>query len=213
MESTSVRRLVRRCALDSDERGWEELVHRYGRRLEHRVRRTLVRSGRRPRPEDVEELVQEVYFRLLAGRARRLRRFRGTSDGELLAFLGRVVRSVVLDHLRAAGAAKRTAERRPLRPSLRHPSTMEPADCGLSAEQRLLLREHRAALLARVQKLAGGRRRERNLEILRLALVDGWSSREISRLLAGRLTPSGVDSVVHRARRLLAEEGITVPAR
>ena len=55
---------------------WEELIGRFGTGLKARVGSVLRRCGVRPRNEHVEEIVQEVYCRLLAGGSRRLRRCR-----------------------------------------------------------------------------------------------------------------------------------------
>jgi hypothetical protein len=51
------------------------------------------------------------------------------------------------------------------------------------------------------------------VRILRLALFDGWTSREIARHLGGRLTATCVDSRLHRVRRLLAGLGLELPRR
>src|ERR1700676_5290247 len=86
---------------------WEELIGRFGAGLKARVGSVLRRCGVRPRDEHVEEIVQEVYCRLLAGGSRRLRRCRATSESQVGAYLGRVAERVALDQLRAARAQKR----------------------------------------------------------------------------------------------------------
>jgi hypothetical protein len=89
------------------EAAWETLIRRYGAGLEARVRRSLRQAGVRPRGEHIEEIVQEVYCRLLAGGSWRLRQCRATSQNQLGAFLGKVAERVALDHVRAARAQKR----------------------------------------------------------------------------------------------------------
>ncbi len=56
--------------------------------------------------ERVEDLVQEVYCRLLGG-GRRPRSFRGESEAQLMTYLQRVAASVVVDARRVALAEKR----------------------------------------------------------------------------------------------------------
>ncbi len=89
------------------EAAWETLISRYGTGLKARVRRALRRTGMRPRGELIEEIVQEVYCRLLAGGSWRLRQCRATSQYQVSAFLGKVAERVALDHVRAARAQKR----------------------------------------------------------------------------------------------------------
>ena len=80
-----------------------------------------------------------------------------------------------------------------------------------------MLAECRRLLLERCRVIAESmtRRsdRERNLRILRLAFLEGWTSREIAGAAAGRLAASTVDSLVHRARRHLARGGLRAPSR
>ncbi|HEY2738131.1 MAG TPA: hypothetical protein VGK45_06965, partial [Thermoanaerobaculia bacterium] len=53
---------------------WGAVVRFHDRRLASRVRRVLCRMGLRAFPELVEELMQEVYCRLLESGGERLRR-------------------------------------------------------------------------------------------------------------------------------------------
>jgi hypothetical protein len=55
--------------------------------------------------------------------------------------------------------------------------------------------------------------RRRCVRVLRLALVEGWTSGEISRAEGVGLAASSVDSLVHRARQRLARGGVAVPNR
>jgi DNA-directed RNA polymerase specialized sigma24 family protein len=89
------------------EAAWETLISRYATGLKARVRRALRRTGVRPRGDLIEEIVQEVYCRLLAGGSWRLRQCRATSQYQVSAFLGKVAERVALDHVRAARAQKR----------------------------------------------------------------------------------------------------------
>jgi len=58
-----------------------------------------------------------------------------------------------------------------------------------------------------------GRRSVRDLNVLYLAFFEGHSSREICRRLGGGLTPSCVDSMVHRLKHRLAAFGLQLPKR
>lgn len=195
--------------------GWNEFVDRYARPLHAAVRRALTRVQRRADRELVEDLVQEVWCRLLE-QGVRPHRFRGRAHREVAGYLGRVAASVVVDRTRAACAVKRGGEQRTLRieggAGDRRPLDRLP-DPAPSPEHRTLRRERRRLLVDRCRRLAGsGGLGRRNARIAVLALVGGWTSREIAAAVGG-LAPSSVDSVIHRIKRRLATGGRPLPRR
>ncbi len=205
--------LFRACSSANCEGAWSEFVERFHPRLVSAVRRTLLRfDSLRTSEERVEDLVQEIYCRLLGGGRRRLRRFRGRNEAQLMTYLQRVAASVVVDARRRALAEKRRGghrvrlEERMLPPSL----------TGLDAdgpEEQLLARERRRAFLVLCRHALGRRASPATVEIARLALLEGWTSREIAAGLRGEMGIAGVDSVIYRLRRNLAGRGITLPRR
>jgi DNA-directed RNA polymerase specialized sigma24 family protein len=195
---------------------WEELVRRYGVILRGQVRRSLHGAGFPFEPEQVEERVQEVYYRLLTGGAGRLRLLRRWSERQVVAYLSKVAQRVVVDEVRAQAAAKRGGLRLSFAACLGEAAERAVDPCG-SPEERVMVAEARRLLLERCRRLAGsmGARHDRELclRILRLAFLEGWTSREIACAEGGRLVVSTVDSLVHRARRRLARGGFEVPSR
>jgi RNA polymerase sigma factor (sigma-70 family) len=174
----------------------------------------LCRVGFRAQPELVEELVQEVYCRLLEDGAARLRRCRGGTEPELIAFMGIIAERVVLDHRRLAAARKRTglATVRLGRLGRRGRRTVERLpDPGPTPEEAALRRERRRLLVDCCLNLRGLGPARRNAWVLRLA-VQGYSSREISDAAGGRLSPGGIDTLLYRIRRRLAGSGLEMPA-
>lgn len=197
---------------------WEIFVRRYGAWLHRRCWYSLRRRcSSDPDWEEVKELVQDIYCRLLENRRRLLRAFHGDTDQAWKNFLCRVVRSVVIDHLRHRRALKRgwaqshKAEiRGPESGELAELTELLPAPTP-SPERRVQMKQGRRILFDRCRQVAGSRSPQRNARILWLALLEGWSSREISTVVS--LSPSAIDSVVHRARRQLEHEGLLVPSR
>jgi RNA polymerase sigma factor (sigma-70 family) len=193
--------------------GGEDVLRCYGRKLAARARRALAEFGEAPEADRVEEVVQEVYCRLLDAQGHRLAACRAESEGQAFSYLGRVVERVVLDQLRARLAAKRGGGRlRPLSGVRERREAQRVVDPVGTPEDRLLAAERRRLLLEQWRDIASRPTGRRDLRILRLALVEGWSSREIARTL-GKLAPSSVDSVVHRLRRRLSGDGIDLPRR
>ena len=196
---------------------WEDLVDRYGATLRGQVRRTLGSVGLPPCDERVEERVQEVYYRLLLGGTRRLRLLRRWSDGRVVTYLCRMAERVVVDEVRSKAAVKRGGGwglwwDDGLAEVPEH--TVDPRG---TPEDQALLSERRRLVLRGCRRMARSMMDEedrgRCLRVLRLALLEGWSSHEIVRAEGGALAASTVDTLVHRARRRLARGGVELPNR
>lgn len=203
MEEHGVREFLRRCASAWHDADWDELVRRYGPRLASRVRRRLHRCGVRADDGLAEEMLQEVYCRLLEARGRRLLACRGRNEDEVLAYLGRLADRVVIDQVRQLRAVTRGYDRVVSDPAPSAPLAAEPVDPGRSPEDRVLARDGLRRLLARLRATESGVHGRRNLQVLLLSVLGGWTSREIAILLAGDLGPSGVDSLLNRVKRRL----------
>lgn len=215
---------VRGLGREDDPSGWDLFVRRYGSWLRRRCWYVLQQGGGQVYTDEVDELVQEVYCRLLENGRCQLRCFRGDSEKALLAYLARVARHVVLDHLRYRFAAKRSAvpvvsnvsstAMRPCKVAVARGETqvelLEGVPClRLSPERQAVRRQERRDFVRRCRETGGGRSGPRNARIAWLALLEGWSSREIAARVS--LTPSAVDTVVYRVRRRLAAYGVEVP--
>jgi len=212
MSTTTACDLFHRCVTLRASDDWQEFIQRYGRRIRDAVRRALQRLGERFAEPDLDEFVQEVYCRLLAARGRR---FCGRTEPELWVYLARVAGSLVLDHRRAAFAAKRRREMMTIgwdedayAAHRAVTATSEP-----SPEECALLNDALRFFLDRCRRAASGTRVSVKMRVARLAFIEGQSSREISRLLAGELTPGQVDSLIYRMRQQLARDGIRIPHR
>lgn len=218
MDTHSAAALLRRCGESEqvEEAGccdanvaWTQLLCRYGPRLEAGVRRALRRAGAAQCRDAVEELVQEICCRLWERRGHVLGRFRGHSEGQAGCYLYRLAENTAADVLRAAQAKKRRADWR----------QWESVGADVLAagdptpEQWTLGRERRRLVLARLRTLCRGPQARRNAWILRRALIDGWTTDEITGVLGSRASYSAVQTLVFRARRQLAQAGIEVTRR
>jgi DNA-directed RNA polymerase specialized sigma24 family protein len=184
---------------------WEELIRIYEPLVRGQVYQWLRKAGGHPEQEQVDERAQEVYYRLLAGGAHRLRLLRRWSEGQVVTYLSRVVQGVMADELRARATLKRGGGGRIV---ARICEIAERAvDPRGTPEDDALLREGRRVVLARCRSLLdpnlGQEDRRRSLRILRRALLDGWTGEEIQRAEGGRLAASTIHSLVHRVRRRL----------
>jgi RNA polymerase sigma-70 factor (ECF subfamily) len=100
--------------LDGEERAWTEFCRRYQGLLVASVRRVLRRCGTSASPEDLADLVAEVWLALLRDDKRRLRLY-DPARGSLARWLGLIAASCTIDRLRARGRALRLAELPPER--------------------------------------------------------------------------------------------------
>lgn len=205
--------LFRSCSSADSDRAWREFVHRFHPRLVAAVQRTLLRLDARSGDDDrVEDLVQEIYCRLLAGGRRNLQRFQGETEAELVVYLQRIAASVVVDRRRVALAGKRWGGVRVTYEEWFTVTLRQGVDRE-SPEERLLARERRREFLLVCRSALGRRSTATTLRIARLALLEGWTSREIAAGLDGQMGVAGIDSVIYRLRRSLAQRGIDLPRR
>jgi DNA-directed RNA polymerase specialized sigma24 family protein len=194
---------------------WGAVVRRHDARLRSRVRRVLIRSGLRPQTETVEEVVQEVYCRLIESGRHRLFQARTSTDPELLYYLGIVAERTTLDHVRVTTAQKRSAVV-PIRLLFgrRSRRTMEGIpDPGPTPEQDAIHRERQRDLLERCRRIRGLGSGRRNAWVMRLAVLEGYTSHEIARAAGGRMTSHNIDMLIHRLRRRLSRDGFSLARR
>jgi RNA polymerase sigma factor (sigma-70 family) len=192
-------------------RYWEQFAQGHAHDLVRCVAATMRRIGCRAEPSEVDELVQEVYCRLLDGRLPA-----GIEDWpptQLWGYLQRVVRNVIVDEVRSRCARKRGGVPQGEPSTVRETSGAtlgESRAPGPTPEERLIDRERARALRRRVCELGGPEHGLRNLRILELVAVEGCTAAEISRRLAGALSASSIHTVIHRLRRQLAEPVVSV---
>jgi len=208
--TSDARSVIDRCLAGEDE-AWEEFVCRFNGLLRRGVVTAL--GGTVRRADGLEEdLLQEVYCRLLDRGGQRLRRCRERDERAIRSYLLRLARNAAIDHLRLRRTLKRG--RRCLLPTgLASRSVDLAADRRPSAEERLILRQQGRNFLRACRRLAGGRSADRNVRILALAFLGGLSSREISRRLGRSLSAGSIDSLISRVRKKLAAEGLPVASR
>lgn len=214
MRQSEINQLLRRCAGSSDEQAWCCFLDKFGPALTSGIRRALRRAAVRGDRWMREELLQDVYCRLLERDGQILRSCRCDEAPAVAAYLMRVAENVSFDRLRALGAAKRGRGRMVrLGDGERLWRDAGFVAEGRGPEGRLLARERRRRAFARCRPHVGGRTPRRDLKVLFLAYCHGLSSAEIARRLGGGLTASRVDSLMHRLRRRLARGGIRIPRR
>lgn len=208
--------LVRSCAASSEGVAWEEFVTRYNRFICLAVLRAYCqRGGRRAYSIDVDlinDLVQDVYLKLLESTRGALQSFRGANDAAVFVYIGRVAISVVVDHLRRSGARKRGSEVCSLDAPIADEDgreltlgdrLMAPGPSPEQTATAAILREEVSQVLARSLR---GRNAERDLQIAEAFIFDDCSLGDISERLGGNIRESGIKSSVRRTSMRLRGE-------
>jgi RNA polymerase sigma factor (sigma-70 family) len=188
LRASQERQLAGDCAR-GDEAAWLELISRY----DQSVLRALWQSGAR---EDADDLLQEVWVRLLARGAIALRSFRADRSGALRVFLARVAKSVAIDH----GRSRRL---RPPAAGGEEPGELAHAGPGPEAVVSAEREKHR--LSAALQQAAlEGENPARDRDILRLHFEEGHLPLEIASMGLG-LAARGVEALLRRAKARIEE--------
>lgn len=209
MEHPSARDLIEQCSHAPEALAWRRFVERYGPAIEAGVRRALRRSGEvGVATDDLQDLVQECYCRLLEGDRRRLTSLRARADGEVRTWLARFAERSVRDRLKWQRAYKRSGPGRGALAISERAARL--ADPTRSPERLAMDRQALRRFARYCRRLSSS---ERDAAILRLVYFAGLTSREVSELSRGALSPSSVDSVVYRFRQRLARRGLPVPLR
>lgn len=207
---------------DPDHEAWRHFLRRFERRIRCILRHMARRSGLDPDAEDLRDMAQDLYL----GWLHRGRGFDGTSQGEFWHYVRSSARNVAVSRRRRREAEKRSAgagdQERAERMGVAagwveyegHRAPKE-ATCP---ETRLLARERRRRRLERLRRairsVAPGDARAH--VALEWVLLEGRSSREVSRILARRgeeVCRDQIDRWVFRLRRRLAADGLRLPRR
>ena len=202
--------LITRCLETGSEDAWTEFIRRFQPMIAGVVAGELRSKGRGNR-STADDLVQNTFLRLVRENAQALRRFNAKDDQDIYRYLKTVARSVALDYLRNITAEKRRME-----------ETAEPEefiDMGAvlrpGADTSLLLLQVQRCL----HRISASKR---DHTIFWLAVRQGYTVQEISRLPNIGLTVKGIESCLYRLKRavkdcvfqkrnLLGDEGKKLP--
>ena len=201
--------ILARCGRETDSAAWDEFVARFNRRIAVYVVRERRMRGIDTGPAEadtVAELTQEVYVRLLANDRRALRDFHGDNEFAVLAYLARIARTVVGDHVRRETSRKRAVRLVPL--DVSGDGETKGLEATLMADERagpdrllserLLPERMRAILLSK-----GGANAERDAMVFQLHVVEGFSAREIAEIESLGMSVTAVQAVLRRNRERL----------
>lgn len=207
--------LIRRCASSpGDGVLWQEFVRRFDDFLRLSAIKLLGISGHpgmRKWLEIVEDIVQEVYVRLLKDQCKALNEFRGKKEEAIFPYLYSITGRVISNYFRARRAQKRS----PVEKSLDETIYGDNGDYQLGtailpgslqmSEAELGLAELQDEINCLLDQILRGSNKSRDKLIFQLFYYDNLTSEEIAQIPGIELNPHGVEVVLSRIRRRLAK--------
>lgn len=193
--------LIQACAERVDA-AWEEFVSRFRRPITLSIIRTTHQWEGIP-SEVVDELVQETYLKLCAGKCRLLSEFAAGHPDAVSGYIKTVASNVAHDYFKSLNS-----QRRGSRQIQQLPEGVDPGEPDLRAgaaariEREILLKQIERCLDA----CSAGPDQARDRLIFSLYYRQGMTANDIAGLPHIGLTKKGVESAIFRLTRLVRQE-------
>jgi RNA polymerase sigma factor (sigma-70 family) len=199
--------LFRLCAADRDNSdAWSEFLRRYTTKLKHFIYGTLrqVFGYSELRGDSIassgvqkSDLFQNVIVRLVKSDCAAMKRFSGTSEDELLAYLAVICRSCVLDTLRRNSALKRKTSAMESDLSALDQAVYRGSANHSGLEREILAREL-ISLTHHTIEAHSGDVSNRDRLVFELHFFDGLSYSQIAQCRGINLSKAGVEKLLKR---------------
>ena len=147
-------------------------------------------------PDEVDDVVQEIYLKMCANGGRVLSGFRSTNTDAIYGFIKVVATNAAQDFFRQKAADKRGAANTDSIPDL-----SDHAGIFHDLDRKVTLSELHRILIARTQNENGPRDRT----IFQLYYRDGMTAAAIAELPGMGLNPKGVEGVLYRLTQSIRE--------
>jgi RNA polymerase sigma-70 factor, ECF subfamily len=192
----SVKELVSYCLDSQDQDGWTEFVRRFQPLIAGVVTKCVFRRPR-PKPDLIDDLVQDTFLKLCANNFKALRNFSFNDDHGFFGFLKVVANNLVEDYFRTQNSQKHGSgheeedidESRMPMPSGSH--STQPAEEGILMGQ----------IDRCLDRLASEPNFTRDYTIFWLYYRQGFTAKAISKLPGITLGTKGVESTLLRLTR------------
>jgi RNA polymerase sigma-70 factor (ECF subfamily) len=183
-DEDSPEELLRRCAKMDDFQAWEQFLRRFNPLIVATVARIMRRYGFDSAGLR-DDLVQDVYLKFCAKKAKVLREFQPRYPGAVFGYVSVIAANVVHDYFKSKGG--KHPEPSPLPIDLAVPSETEWRLLILDIEN-VFEREHTSA---------------RDRQIFWLYFRQGMSAKQIAAIPSLRMTTKGVEAVIVRLKDLI----------
>jgi RNA polymerase sigma factor (sigma-70 family) len=193
------------CAADRENSdAWCEFLRRYGTKLKYFIQGTLRQTfGYSANQHETNggiqdsDLFQNAIMRLVENNCAAMKRFSGTSENELLAYLAVICRSSVLDTLRRSNALKRRHTAPEGDESVLASAASRRFTDTLDFERAILLGEIVSITQSTIQSHSGDVS-SRDRLVFKLHFFAGLSYSQIARCKGINLSKAGVEKLLKR---------------
>jgi RNA polymerase sigma factor (sigma-70 family) len=210
--------LVKLCAQEPlNEAVWGEFCDRFHSAIQSSIYRECCRTGAPQRASSFgnvyEDLVQEVYVKLVSSHCKALREFKGASENSIFLYLGIIGRNVVRNYWMNLAAQKRASVEVPLEA----PASSDEDSSGSSPEDEIRSRQFdledqldeeslRQEIETILDQTLQGKNRHRDRLIFQLAIYEGFTAEEISSRFDFDLSAKGIGNLLSQLKHVLKEE-------
>jgi len=179
---------------------WGEAVEVFWKAIASTIIKVLRRYGSAD-PNDVDDLIQDVYLRLCADDYRLLRQTRADRPAQLVAFVQAIAMTTTLDRYRLTARQRRGGDQNFISLDSSVAASSDPA----ASEQTI----SRDVLISQIDHHLRNQP-ERDRQIFWLYYRQGFTASEIAAIPSLELTTKGVESAIYRLtseiRRVFSED-------
>ena len=202
--------LVVACGQSGNESAWAEFVRRF-HPLIARVALRVARQWGQTSPQVIDDLVQETYLKLCAGRLSVLRNFKSNHKDAVYGYIKVFTANLVHDHFKSTHSQKRGGASTAASIDGAHWDFIPQTSTSTAAmlERGVLIQEVEACL----QSVASGPGSERDRRIFWLYYRVGLAASGIAALPTIGLSTKGVESTLLRLTRQVREQLVNTKRR
>lgn len=210
--------LIHICGHDPKNRSaWAEFYTRFNDHIRLAVYRECKNKIHRNRDvqfsQIVQDMVQDVYMKLVSNKAKALKDFKGTNKNSIYLYLGVIAKNTVLNYVIQSTAQKRP----PIEKSLDDPlysntaknqlvirDRLHPHDSNI--DEQIMFKDLEDEIMKIIDEGFHRRRKERNKIIFKLYFYEGFTVEDIATQFGYRLSVNRARNLIRDIRNLLQEK-------
>jgi RNA polymerase sigma factor (sigma-70 family) len=213
--------LIRMCAENPRNRAlWAEFYHRFHDRIWGMVYRECQNKGLLANSKNaqqlLEDLVQDVYMKIVEKDCSALKNYVGASDNSIFAYLGIISINVVRNYVTSQRAKRRPNIEKSINDdfsAIKDSYWMLDPNANLNdAEERLALESLLKEIEEVLDDCAKGKDQDRNKEIFKLCVYKGYSAEEVTSKFEFGLSSKRIGNLISElkkcVRKKLLDKGI-----
>ena len=205
--------LVSLCSREPwNRKAWLEFYNRFDDRIRLVIYRECKALGIDNRDvqfqETVEDLVQDVYMRLIANNCKALNDFIGASENSVYTYLGIIARNVVINHSTKINAQKRPNVERSIDEVFdisEKGGKIRIKNIGRSTFDELEVEFLKEEIEVIMDQIVTGSHKHRNKLIIKLNIYEGLSAEQIANQLPYEMSRKTVSNIITKIKQKLRQ--------